>query len=269
MKNRIFFGEEPQPFSENEDIKEAKESQKKLYDKLKSASFDFKDWIKDFNNFACIHRRFMYTFLSSDILQEQNDETISLIIQNLNAITNKVVESVELEENYQLNKRGINQDIISLPKEQYRLIIKLYDHCNLANVQRYAYKQTKEDISQITSKSFDERFHSYEKDITGQLIGLVSIFTALSFLIFGGISILDNLLTNVRNLPVLKILFIADLWLLCMVNLFILFAKLICVLISKDMHLTKYTWLINTILFIILILILIWGTFSYGSIFTI
>lgn len=269
MSNSLFSGETPQKFSENKDIQDAKKSQKNLYDQLKIETFDFISWITDFNNFACNHKRFMYTFLSSDILQEQNDDTVSLIIQNLTTITNKVNEKKDLNADYKLEDADKEKQVINLPTEQYRLIMKLYDHCNLANVQRCAYKQSSEDIQKLTDESFDKKFHDYEKDLTTQLIGLISIFTALSFVIFGGISILDNLLQNVSTLPVFKVLFIGDLWLICMVNLFVLFTKLICSLISKTMNFGKYTWLINIVLVIVLVLIILFGKFKYGTIFII
>ena len=264
MSNSLFSGETPQQFSENKDIQDAKKSQRNLYDQLKSESFDFVRWITDFNDFACNHKRFMYTFLSSDILQEQNDDTVSLIIQNLTTITNKVSKKESLDAGYKLKSADKRKQIINLPSEQYRLIMKLYDHCNLANVQRCAYKQTKEDIKNITDESFDIKFHSYEKDITSQLIGLVSIFTALSFVIFGGISVLDSLMSSIKTLPVLKVIFIGDLWLLCMVNLFMLFTKLICAICSKIINLKKLCIILNSIMGGILLLIIGFIWIKYG-----
>lgn len=48
------------------------------------------------------------------------------------------------------------------------------------------------------------------KEMNGQLISLVSIFTALSFLIFGGISSLDNIFVGAKDIPVTKLMIVGS-----------------------------------------------------------
>ncbi|MFW5670184.1 MAG: hypothetical protein ACOCM4_13265 [Acetivibrio ethanolgignens] len=55
---------------------------------------------------------------------------------------------------------------------------------------------------------------------------MVGIFTALAFLIFGGISSLDSIFSN-AELPVLKIIIIGSVWGLCIINL--VFVFLFCI----------------------------------------
>ena len=110
---------------------------------------------------------------------------------------------------------------------------------------------------------------SLEKDITTQLISLVSIFTALAFVMFGSISVLDNLLKNIEAQPVIKTLLVGDLWLICMINIFMLFAKFICFLVGKDKDFNwKWSLIIfNLILLAFLALILFFGKGFYGTFF--
>ena len=62
------------------------------------------------------------------------------------------------------------------------------------------------------------------KEMTQQLVGLIGIFTALSFIVFGGISSLDSIFGAVQETlnerqSVLPVLILADAWAFCMMNL--------------------------------------------------
>ncbi len=71
------------------------------------------------------------------------------------------------------------------------------------------------------------------RESTSQLLTLVGMFTALAFLIFGGISSLDNLFSEMNNLSILKLVTLGCVWGICILNL--IFVFLICV--SKMTHL--------------------------------
>ena len=70
------------------------------------------------------------------------------------------------------------------------------------------------------------------KEMNAQLLTLVSIFTALAFLVFGGISSLDNIF-SLSEIPLLKIIASGLVWGLCIFNL--IFVFLFCV--GKMTHL--------------------------------
>ena len=61
------------------------------------------------------------------------------------------------------------------------------------------------------------------KEMNEQLITLVSIFTALAFLLFGGISSLDNIFSGIDKTSILKLLMIGCIWGICLVNLIFVF----------------------------------------------
>jgi len=235
-------------YCQDEDLWKQKKVQEELIKMLLKEDFDFTRWIERFKKFK--YTRFLYSEISSYIINEENDIKVGTLVTNLNTITGKIKKEDS-------TKNEKQSRYTSLPKEKYEMLYKLYDHCNLACTQRGAYKNTKRTIENEVNSLVDKKMSEYEKSITTQLISLVSIFTALSFVIFGGINILDNLMQNIRIIPLLKTLFVSDLWLICMSNLFILFIKLICKLTSKEINLKQYAKTINIILISILVVLFI------------
>lgn len=246
--NKTFFNEDAIQFSQNTAIARQKQSQLELYEKLTSDKFDFQDWMAAFNSFLEKYDRFLYSVITSAILREQSEDKVNFVMGNIQTVLDKTEKK-------------------DLATEKYSMLIKLYDHCNLANTQRAVYNQTRQDIGLLTDATIRQKVSEYEKDITTQLISLVSIFTALSFVIFGGISVLDNLLQNVKNLPVIKTLFVGNLWFICMSNIFLLFAKFICLMTRQHFDWKRYLVILNCILTVILVAVLIFGKCAYGTIF--
>lgn len=65
------------------------------------------------------------------------------------------------------------------------------------------------------------------KDMNGQLLSMVGIFTALAFLLFGGISSLESIFQNVTRIPLLSLSIISTIWVLGLLN--VIFVFLYCV----------------------------------------
>lgn len=55
------------------------------------------------------------------------------------------------------------------------------------------------------------------KEMNSQLLTMIGIFTALAFLVFGGINSLDNVFSE--GVPVLKLMVVGSVWGLCILNL--------------------------------------------------
>lgn len=242
--------------------------------------FDIKNWIKDFSKFSKDYKKLLYSKISSRIIACGDND----VIENLTNNISTVIEAIKPKE----KGKKIKDSFIPVDADCYTLFLKFHDHCNLAMTQRDVYLRTEEDFKKIaaTTKSevdeslkkatdeitkhaqdSEDKINSLEKNITGQLISLVSIFTALSFVIFGGISVLGSLLENVKTLPLLNILFVADLWMLCMINLFVIFVRLIIKLTdAKDVNLDFYK-IVNCILIVCLFVIIgifIWNQYKLG-----
>lgn len=107
-----------------------------------------------------------------------------------------------------------------------KALIKIWDHVNLAQTQYSGLKQTDDEYKRKFDKSITPFKEELVKDMNSQLLTMVSIFTALAFLIFGGISSLDNIFAN-QGIPIFKIMIIGSIWGLCILNM--IFVFLFCV----------------------------------------
>ena len=271
--------ESPEGIIQNNELKAHVELQNELYKGLLEKNFSFESWILKFGNFESKYDKFLYSVISSSIINDLTDDDVMQLLSNISLITERVIKDKTIKRDRNIKSDDFINGRVSLSPEKYKLLYKLYDHCNLAIIQRTAYKETKDSIQSYVNESFNEKYtkeydehikpkmESFEKDITTQLIGLVSIFTALSFVIFGGISVLDNLLQNVRSLPVIKTLLIGDLWLICMANLFILFSKFICSMTGKKINWLLFVIILNGLLLLSLAIILFSGNCTYGTVF--
>lgn len=266
----------------NEAFHKQEELQESIFSLILSSpeDFDIKDWMKEFSDFSKKYKKLLYSKISSKIISCENNIAIENLTNNIGA----VIEAIKPKE----QSKNTEGSFILVDKDCYTLFLKFYDHCNLAMTQRAVYLKTENEFKEIASetkddvkksleeatteinkhvKASEQKINEAEKNITTQLITLVSIFTALSFVIFGGISVLDNLLQNVRALPVIKTLLIGDLWFICMANLFIIFTKLICVMTDRNFKIKWYIIILNALLIIFLIAILVSGKCAYGTIF--
>ncbi len=280
--NNLLNAQKGSGVARNEAFHKHEEKQEDIFSQILSSpdNFDINGWIKDFSNFAKNYKKLLYAKISSKIISCSDNS----IIENLTNNISTVIEAIKPKE----KGKTAEESIILVDKDCYTLFLKFHDHCNLAMTQRDVYLRTEEDFKKIaeTTKSevreslknatkeinkhtqeSEDKINSLEKNITGQLISLVSIFTALSFVIFGGISVLGSLLENIKTLPLLNIVFVADLWMLCMINLFVIFVKLIIKLTNaKDVNLDFYKK-VNYILvacLIIIMIIFIWNQHKLG-----
>ena len=253
--NSPLFNEEKQKPRNKQKIILQKSSQHELIDKLIEQDFNVLDWLNDFNNYARQYPRFLYSDITLQIFDKSDGETTALLLTRLD----EVIDIIQEDKNMTKDDPpvpSVENTKVFLSSEKYKLIYKLYDHCSLAHIQRLAYLKTKSDIEFEVKQSFSPKLDDFQKDITAQLVSLVAIFTALSFVIFGGINILGNMLGNAVNMRLPKIMLIGDLWMLCMTNLFILFITLIGKLLNKKIDLYIHLLVINIILVCLLIIII-------------
>lgn len=196
---------------------------------LEDEKFDEKDSFDKLLNYITTYNRIFYSPISSKIynchnyqgVEEANTmiDTILLNIEKLVEYTN----SIEYEQRLKCNSEQVSDIYLEDTKKS---ILKIWDHINLAQLQYSALKQSDDEYK----RKFDTLISTYKeemsKDLNSQLLTMVSIFTALSFLIFGGISSLDNIFST-NGIPLLKLLCIGSLWGFCILNL--IFVFLFCV----------------------------------------
>lgn len=128
-----------------------------------------------------------------------------------------------------------------------KAVLKIWDHANLAQQQYNVLRLTedeyrrkiddfitpiKENINDdMTNLSngmvkISDEMKDLSNSMSAQLLSIVGIFTALAFLIFGGISSLENIFSNTQ-LPLFKLMVIGSVWGLCIINL--VFVFLFCI----------------------------------------
>ena len=226
--------------------------------KQNSDSFLPEESYKKLEMYKKTYDRLLYTVLSDEIFSCFDDET--KIKEGTNILTNidALLVYCENNENYQKNVHNI--------------ILKLKDHANLASRQYNSLKQTDEEYQQ----KFNKRIFGFKEKVTqemaAQLITLVGIFTAIAFVVFGGLSSLESIFSNKR--PLIEIIVIASIWMLGMINLVFIFLKGISNMTQLDISsknsnnlLEKYIWIIwFNLIFILVIISVFWINFAKNSI---
>lgn len=257
--------------AENIGKKRVKKNKNKNWDDMAQSMQDFiislkqnsdlflpEDSYKKLEMYKKTYDRLLYTVLSDEIFSCFDDET--KIKEGTNILTNidALLVYCENNENYQKNVHNI--------------ILKLKDHANLASRQYNSLKQTDEEYQQ----KFNKRIFGFKEKVTqemaAQLITLVGIFTAIAFVVFGGLSSLESIFSNKR--PLIEIIVIASIWMLGMINLVFIFLKGISNMTQLDISsknsdnlLEKYIWIIwFNLIFILIIISVFWINFAKNSI---
>lgn len=181
-----------------------------LCEDLNSRSFEKDAWIEKIKNFASNPtNRLIYSVISHFIFELDQDDHL---LSNIKEVVKETLSAPEGE--YDLTTK--------------KMIVKLYDHINLAIRQKSLFKQDEQElrdrIKNIVKPEIEEKSSTLTKEITTQLVSLIAIFTALSFIVFGGISSLDSIFQSlqcvmVKKNTVLPTLIVAVAWAFCLMNL--------------------------------------------------
>lgn len=175
------------------------------------------------------HHRILYSQISNMIYALYNEhppEEAMILLGTMLSNIEKIMEYTETQP-YRDELAEIEcQEEKNFYKDTQNALIKIWDHVNLAQAQYSGLKQTDEEYKRKFNASIEPFKNTLVRDMNAQLLTMVSIFTALAFLIFGGISSLGSIFSN-HELPVLKIMIIGCVWGLCILNL--LFVFLFCV----------------------------------------
>ena len=181
-----------------------------LCEKLNSVSFSPKDWLKDVSSFvADSSNRLLYSSITNFVFSMDQHDRIS--------------SNIKEAANYALNSQQVDSTLIVR-----KTVLKIYDHINLAIRQKALSEKEKDDltdqIESIALPEIDRKSAELTREITGQLVGLIAVFTALSFIIFGGISSLDSIFQSLqatmdKKSTILPTLIVTISWAICLMNL--------------------------------------------------
>lgn len=167
--------------------------------------------IKDFMD---KHKRWLYSTVSS-FLFNCNEKDRNTFISNLDELRDYAYE--------QIDKSPQDSKVKEKKKKLAVAIDKLWDHSNLAHTQSQSFPESEETFNAIFDKNMIPFKAEFTHEMNAQFISLVAIFTALSFLVFGGISSLDNILSDVGRVPILELMIVGCIWSLCITNLVFVF----------------------------------------------
>ncbi len=111
-------------------------------------------------------------------------------------------------------------------------VIRLYDHTQLANNQINVFKLNKDEFENLiaTSKTINQKFETSNS----QSLSLVALFTAMAFLVFGGLSSFESIFSNLEKVSTLKLIVVASVWGLGILNVIAIFMFFMSKVIGKS-----------------------------------
>lgn len=180
--------------------------------------------------------RLLYTNITNYIFSLDKEEEFGIMQTNLDSVINYMYgNQFEIDHPWKTDRKYQRN-----PYERTkRTALKLWDHMNLAKRQMALFKMTDEDYTKIVSQKMEVEGNKLSKEVNGQLISLVAIFTALSFIVFGGISSLDNIFEGVKDIPVTKLMIVGTIWCFCIMNLVFVFMFFVAKLTGLNIKSSK------------------------------
>lgn len=188
------------------------------------------DWLKDLNDYIRRHDRLLYSVISDYAFGLDPDASTAF----------------ETNAYFLLDYELRAFDSLPSPTEEQkmrkRIILKFYDHVNLATKQHRMFSVQQADVEAVVEEKMESALTKTTRDLTNQLVGLVAIFTALSFIVFGSISSLDSILTTLSKKPdvVLPTLIVSVAWAFCIINLLFAFMYFVLRIIKTDTN--RFDW---------------------------
>lgn len=190
--------------------------------------------------------RLLYTVLSDKIYESfsEIEEKEDLILRNIDILlelcAKDIVSCPHSRKNRELRKR----------ERTRKIVLKFKDHTNLAIRQYRSLKQTDEEYIEKFNRQIGSFKENVMKEITSQLITLVGIFTAIAFILFGGINSFNSIFSIIKETSTLKLIIISCLWIIGMSDIVFIFLLGISKMTnldignkSSDNLLDKYIWI--------------------------
>lgn len=169
---------------------------------ISTRDFQADVWLSSLSKYKQEYGRLLYseisTYIFSAMAQGEHKPTVDIFLANVE----NAIESASAND-------YPNKDVL----------LKFYDHASLAQHQCSLFSNNNEDVERLIDKKMNPVISKTTKELTSQLVGLVALFTAISFIVFGGITSLSQILSKVPTsgniLPTLLVVF---LWLFGMLD---------------------------------------------------
>ena len=194
-------------------------------------AFSPKVFFEEMYSYVENDNRLVYSSITNYIFslankKDQTDQIVASIITNLQS----AIDYTGVPE-FEIISKEKNPETVSKTK---KYMLKLWDHINLAQRQYDQITEEEEYFKKLAETSVKEATKPIADELNKQLVSLVAIFSALSFVVFGGISSLSGMFASANELPILKFFIYGSLWALCMVNVLFIFIFFISNLVGKS-----------------------------------
>ncbi len=194
-----------------------------------SNEFDEEKTFNEIFRYIKSYKRLLYSQISNIVyacFNEHTTEEASNILGTMISNIEKIVAYTSSQQYKDRREKSKRPDDKKIYEDTEKVLIKIWDHVNLAQTQYSGLKQTDEEYKRKFDKSITPFKEELVKDMNAQLLTMVSIFTALAFLVFGGITSLGSIFSN-HEIPLLKVIIIGCVWGFCLLNL--IFVFLFCI----------------------------------------
>lgn len=182
-------------------------------------TFKAKNFFDKIHEYIMKNDRLIYTHITNYIFMLK-EENFGILQTNIDSVVSYMY-SDEYQQDFS-EWLDDNQKKLELEKTQ-RTVLKMWDHVNLARRQYLMFQRKDTEYEKIVDEKMEIVGAKISKEMNVQLISLVAIFTALSFLVFGGISSLDNIFDGAEDIPILKLIVVGSVWGFCIMNMLFVF----------------------------------------------
>lgn len=189
---------------------------------------------KSLYHYIRTYRRILYSTVSNVVyditdddnsgMQGSNPDRFGTLLSNIE----KLVEYTDSDTNIAAHKTAASTNEEKRAIDETRKAVwKIWDHVNLAHRQYNVLRQSDSEFKRRFNEQIKDSQEEMTKEMNSQLLTIVGIFTALAFVLFGGISSLQSIFEGLQETHLLKLLILGCGWGLGMLN--VVFVFLFCI----------------------------------------
>lgn len=241
-----------------------------IFMELAAEQFDKEITYNDLRNYIELYERILYSTISHlvyDVLETSETDRkagdpFATLLSNLDALR---IYTDSVKDQGGAKERKITADT-------KKAVWKLWDHINLAHRQFRELRISEDEYKRRFEQQIDRVQANITKETNSQMLTIVGIFTAVAFVVFGGISSLGSILSGIQENNLLKLLIVACIWGIGMLNVVFVFLYGIGKLTGKEIKTTEstklrdkyplYFW--TNYLLLVIIIMLCWLYFCHN-----
>lgn len=194
---------------------------------VESQSFDSKKAFSEIVDYINQYDRIIYSTISDIVYQLLEEEKLDEKHNRRGTLLSNLDSLMRFCDEIPQEPKKENEDLQKKVDDISKAIWKIWDHTNLAIRQYESLKQTDDEFKKRFNEELRETKENLAKELNAQLLSIIGIFTALAFILFGGISSFQSVFEGIRNEHILKLLILGCGWGLGMLN--VIFVFLFCV----------------------------------------